>query len=314
MPAWADARDFEAFLRLWCKRCLLELKGWSQEYVDPLRERMIFTVRIFAEDAEFWSKWRDEIDAMMRHFFKDLQRMEPADYGDVATWASVRGLPWDQKDLIQAASIIAKLRGQLRPLRFEKYSLDEFTISPVRCVVPQEYRTDILRAWRRFVRSDIGWRECLLDTWRLACLEQVAEGRTAGLFRAGAMVDHLESCIPFLEALEGALRNLLEEEETAEVCINPEVGPDGLTPVGCDLLIGRRLVRISGERKPDMYMWTESCLMSYLFVACGLCQPIEKVEIVHPFQGRIWSYEGLNLERTKRLYEQLLTIWTEKQG
>jgi hypothetical protein len=65
LPSWADQRDFEAFLRLWLKRCLLELGGWQQEYTDPMRERMIFTVRIFQEDAEFWSQWRDEFDQMM---------------------------------------------------------------------------------------------------------------------------------------------------------------------------------------------------------------------------------------------------------
>lgn len=315
LPSWADQRDFEAFLRLWLKRCLLELGGWQQGYTDPMRERMIFTVRIFQEDAEFWSKWRDEFDQMMRHFFKDLQRMEPADYGDVVAWALEKGLPWEQKELIQAASIIAKLRGQLRPLRFEKYSLDEFTIRPVGCVVPQEYRVDVLRAWRRFVRKDLGWREVLMDTWRLACLEQVAEGRTAGLFRVGAMADHLKNCIPFLESLEGALRQYLEDSEgDGELRINPEVAPEGVLPVSCDILVGRRLLRISGEKKPDMYMWTEACLTAYLFVACGMCQPIKQIQVLHPFHGFVWTFDDVSLVKAKLLYQWLLRIWDEKNA
>ena len=311
LPPWADTRDFEAFVRLWIKRCLLELRGWQEPYKDPLRERMIFTVRVFQEDQEFWNQWREEIDMMLRHFFTDTERMQPADYGDIAKWSDNRGLGWTQKEIVEATSLIAKLRGQLRPLRFEKYSLDEFTVGPAKCVVPTEYRVDTLRSWRRFVNKEFKWRECLLDTWRLACLEQVADGRHAGLFRCGAMKDHIESCIPFLERLELLLRDILEDEE-GEISMNPEVIPEGLNPVGCDVLIGKRLIRICGERRPDMYMWTESWLTAYLFTACGVCQSIEQIQMLHPFHGLMWTYSDLDLVRAKLLYTRLLAIWDEK--
>jgi hypothetical protein len=313
IPTWCDSRDFECFLRLWIKRCILQLRGWREDYKDPLRERMIFTVRIFQEDREFWDQWREEFDGMIRHFFQDLQRMQPADYGDVAKWSEDRGLGWTQSQIVNATSILAKLRGQLRPLRFEKYSLDEFTIGPTRCVVPTEYRVEVLRSWRRLVRKDLGWRDILVDIWRLACLEQVAEGRHAGLFRVGAMIDCLQECLPFLERLESTLQTFLEEEETDDITINPEVVPEGLTPTGCDILIGRRLIRICGERKPDMYMWAETWLTAYLFVACGLCRPITRIQMLHPFYGHLWSHEPVNLLRAKALYDHLLSLWESKQ-
>ncbi len=313
LPEWADTRDFECFLRLWIKRCILQLRGWREEYKDPLRERMIFTVRVFQEDREFWERWREEFDLMIRHFFQDLQRMQPADYGDIAKWSEDRRLGWGQKEIVEATSILAKLRGQLRPLRFESYSLDEFTIGPTRCVVPTEYRVEVLRSWRRLVRKDLGWREILLDIWRLACLEQVADGRHAGLFRVGAMADSLNECVPFLERLEGVLQTMMDEEETDDITVNPEVVPEGLTPTGCDILIGRRLLRICGERRPDMYMWSESWLTAYLFVACGLCRPIERIQMLHPFHGVLWSHGPVDLLRAKRLYEHLLGVWSSKE-
>ena len=308
LPSWADSKDFEAFLRLWIKRCILELRGFTEEYKDPLRERMIFTIRVFQEDTEFWLKWREEFDLMVRHFFADTARMQPADYGDIQTWSENRGLGWAQKEIVEATSILAKLRGQLRPLRFEKYSLDEFTIGPSRCVVPTEYRVDVLRSWRTFTKK-VGWRECLLDIWRLACLEQVSEGRHAGLFRVGAMGDNLESCVPFLERLEETLRDMLEE---SDIIMNPEVIPEGLLPLAGDILIGRRLLRICGEKKPDMYMWTESWLTSYLFVSCGFCRPIEDIQILHPFHGLVWTYKCPDLIRAKLLYDRLMKIWLVK--
>jgi len=170
----------------------------------------------------------------------------------------------------------------------------------------------VLRSWRRFVKKDIGWREILIDIWRLACLDQVYDGRTAGLFRVGAMIDSLEGCLPFLERIESALREALEDESEGEILINPEVAPDGLTPVGCDLLIGRRLIRICGEKRPDMYAWTETWLTAFLFVACGYCKPIQTIQMLHPFTGRIWSHGPVDLLRAKQLYAMLLRIWDKK--
>ena len=219
---------------------------------------------------------------MVRHFFADTARMQPADYGDIQTWSENRGLGWAQKEIVEATSILAKLRGQLRPLRFEKYSLDEFTIGPSRCVVPTEYRVDVLRSWRTFTKK-VGWRECLLD--------------------------NLESCVPFLERLEETLRDMLEE---SDIIMNPEVIPEGLLPLAGDILIGRRLLRICGEKKPDMYMWTESWLTSYLFVSCGFCRPIEDIQILHPFHGLVWTYKCPDLIRAKLLYDRLMKIWLVK--
>jgi hypothetical protein len=251
---------------------------------------------------------------MVKHFFADTKRMPPAEFGDVQEWAEKYGLPWSQKELVNATSILAKLRGQLRPLRFEEYSLEEFTIGPVNCVVPSEYRTDVLRSWRKFVNKDLNWREILLDIWRLACLEQVAEGRTAGLYRAAAMVDHIQDCIPFLERLETIVREMLEGDEDSidEITVNPQVIPEGASPVGCDILIGRRLLKISGERRPDMYSWTESWLTAYLFVSCGFCKPIEQIQILHPFHGKLWSYTCGDLSRARYLYEFLKNVWIRK--
>jgi hypothetical protein len=312
IPEWADGRDFESFVRLWIKRCILELRGWVEPYKDPLKERMIFTIRIFQEDMDFWNQYREEFQLMIRHFFADTKRMQPADYGDIQAWSENRGLGWSQKEIVNATSILAKLRGQLRPLRFEEFSFDEFQIGPVKCVVPAEYRAEVLRSWRRMTCKELNWREILLDIWRLACLEQVAEGRTAGLFRTSAMKHRLDGCIPFLEKLEVLIREMLDQEDSDDITINPEVIPEELNPVGCDSLVGRKLFRICGEKRLDMYFWTESWLTAYLFVACGFCKPIEQIQVLHPFLGKLWTFRSVDLNKAKRLYDYLIRIWKSK--
>jgi hypothetical protein len=128
------------------------------------------------------------------------------------------------------------------------------------------------------------------------------------------MTDYLEGVVPFLERLEQTMREMLEDAETEEITMNPEVMPEGVLPVGCDVLIGRRLLRISGEKRPDMYMWTESWLTAYLFVACGYCRPIEQIQILHPFHGITWSFGRPDLMRAMNLYERLLKVWDDKQS
>jgi hypothetical protein len=80
---------------------------------------------------------------------------------------------------------------------------------------------------------------------------------------------------------------------------NPEVIANDLSPVSCDILIGQTLLRITGEKKPDMYAWTETFLTAYLFTSCGFCKPIERIQMLHPFYGRILSYEPVNLMKAK---------------
>jgi len=272
---------------------------------------MIFTLRIFQEDRAFWEQWQDEINQALRHFFKNSAMMPPASYVDVDTWAKTIGLNWSQVDCVNATAILAKLRGQLRPLRFDAYSLEEFTVGPARVVAPTDYRADILRSWRICSNKKIGWRSCLTDMWRLSCLEQVAEGRNAGLFRVASIQHQIPECMPFLERLEGCLAQWIAGVK--EVTLNPEIASDELLPVRADCFLGSRLLRFAGERRPDLYMWVESCLIAHLFMKENF-ESIETLQIFHPFQGSVLSLTLPSLQVLEKLYKSLLGIWSKKSG
>lgn len=315
IPDWAEIRDFEAFVRLFIKRCIFQQQGSStaadSSYHDPLIERMIFTLRIFAEDKEFWQIWQSEIDAMVKHFFKDSTGPPSANYVDVETWIKEKGLPWTQQDIVKATIILGKLRGQLRPLRFDAYSLDEFTICPTHIVAPTEYRADLLRSWRAFQDRSRHWSTCLLEIWRLACLEQVAQGRNAGLFRTLAISDGLKACIPFLEAVERAIIGIFDGQQNEWWTLNPEFAPDDLTPARLDCRYKDGILRICGERRPDLYMWTESCLLGYLSFLETIQEP-KYIDILHPFDGKLFSLPFPNIGILKQLYERIIKIWKAK--
>jgi len=311
IPEWADASDFEAFVRFWIKRCLIELRGWQEEFKDVVKERMIFTIPIFKDDKPFWDKWCEEIESMARRFFSDIKNLPGVEYIQVEEDANKRGLGWSQKETIEATKLLSKIRSQIHCLRNEDYSLDEFSMSTTQRTVPTEYRLDCLRSWKRCVNKELPWRECLLDIWRVGCLDQASGGRNAGLYRASTMKDKIETCVPFLETLERSL--ISNFDINSDLTLNPEFYTDDIRPVTTDFISDKKLVRICGEKKPDYAMWVEAWLMAYLCLITTN-QTIERIQIIHPFYGLLWDFHGIDLVKAKGLYEVLLKMWKGKQG
>ena len=208
LPSWAtgeQASDFQRFLRMWVLRCIASTASVPFRETDV--EKMLFTLRVYTEDREFWQTWRQEIMDCLQEFFgsaEDAKDPPSIDYTMIAEWASRRSLPWESRELIRATSLIAKIRGQLRPLRFDSYSLDEFRLAPSRYVVPTEWRADVLRSWRRVANLTLHWKECLVDIWKLGAMSLVAEGRNAALYRATGMAEKLATpeLSEYLECLE----------------------------------------------------------------------------------------------------------------
>ena len=123
-------------------------------------------------------------------------------------------------DLIRATSIVAKIRGQLRPLRFDAYNLREFRMGPSRYVVPTEWRADALRSWRRICNADLSWKECLVDMWKMGAMALVSEGRNAALYRATLMSGKLadDELGVYLECLELRLTEWLTGRRVVGIC------------------------------------------------------------------------------------------------
>lgn len=195
LPIWATgelAADFQRFLRVWTLREISRLSGTRFRNIEI--ENLLFTLRIFTEDKDFWQTWTLELEECIAFFFGSKEAAKvppPIDYGTMEEWAKKKGLSWEPPDLIRATSIVAKIRGQLRPLRFDEYDLKEFRFATTRYVVPGQWRSEVLKSWRRVVDTRIPSEECLVDLWRLGALSLVAEGRNAALYRASSMADRL---------------------------------------------------------------------------------------------------------------------------
>ncbi len=309
-PSWADPKTFQHFLHMVLQRCILQQFGWPTDYQDPFLERLIFRIRIFAEDAEFWRTWEAELNEMVREFFADSARIPPCGYPEIAGWVHAKGIPWGQQECITATSILAKIRGQLRPLRFDTYSLDEFTICPTRVVVPTESRSAVLRSWRKYTDKTVGWKDCLLDCWRLAALYQVAEGRNAVLLRVQEVGAQLQDCIPYLERMESVLPFWLAGKQN--LLLNPECIYEDLSPIHCDCILDSTLCISTGDARPDLSTWTEALLKAYCFIQSGTA--VESIQLMNPFRGSVYTLSPIPLAKIHTLYKRILSFWKKKQG
>jgi hypothetical protein len=211
-------------------------------------------------------------------------------------------------EVVKALTILSKIRGQLRPIRFEPYSFDEFTICPSVAMIPTEYRLETLRSWRKFQRKELGWKTVLEDIWRLACMDGVDKGRNACLFRIPAIKHKFESLVPYLETLETYLVKLLEGIDVDDIYLNPNVVVDAFAPIEGDVFLGNTLLRIVGEKKVDMYTWVETCLQAYLF---HQGHHIQTIQLFHPYNGILYSLD-VREKSYKDLFDTLVMFYTKK--
>ena len=307
-PGWCDGEEFSYFVRLFIKRLFYIHKGGDESYHDHKIERLLFCLRIYNEDRPFWELYHIEIDAMVRYFFHDTYNLPPAEYVDVEAWAEKHNVSWTSMEVVKALTILSKIRGQLRPIRFEPYSFDEFTICPSVSMIPTEYRLETLRSWRKFQNKTLGWKVVLEDIWRLSCMDGVDKGRNACLFRIPAIKHKFSMMMPYLETLETYIVKLLDGIENEEIYLNPTIVLDEFAPIESDVLLGNVLLRIVGEKKVDMYTWVETCLQAYLFHSD---HKIDVIQLFHPYNGLLYSLE-IREKSYKELFDTLVLFYEKK--
>ena len=292
VPRWASkpdlAKDFLRFVKTFVKRSIAK-QSEEKVYRDSVAERLLFTLRIFSEDRTFWETWRDELMAFIYTTFRGDEAAKvppPIDYATVMEWCRTIHLDWTPQDILAATSLVAKIRGQLRPLRFEQYDLHEFTIAPCRFSVPTELRGEILRSWRNMSDLTIHNRTILSDIWRISTLQLVGEGRNAPLYRVNTMTAYLEDLElqDYLQTLETSLKTWMDTYQEWQVGI--EIQSEWTQPEAVDLLASGVFWRIGGDEKERI----SSIKLLLLALTAGFAQvqgiPVHSIGILYPLEGR----------------------------
>ena len=156
MPYWWSeqgmAAEFFDFLRAFWHRCIAEKRPESGGQWDRDAQRVIWTIKIAAEDAAFFEANRTLFEGLAEKFFGATPRGQPPPqiyYTEViAAIADVSR--FDQKDLIRIIQIIHKMRTVLYNMRFANVALSDFRFAAIRHSPPQESRIGLIEAWRTY--------------------------------------------------------------------------------------------------------------------------------------------------------------------
>jgi len=286
-PSWITNEtlsDFQRFLNIWLKRHFCSLANIT--YKDPSSEKLIFTLRIYSEDFEFWNNNKEHIRNLVDIYFGGIPKghdIPSVDYKMLEIWSQNNEVFWSPKEIVNATSIMGKIRGQLRPLRFYNYDIHEFNIGLSRFVVPIQWRGDILNSWRKVADEKIHWRDCLIDIWKIGALGLVAEGRNVAMYRASSIKHHLDNSEfhEFLLSVERYTSIWFSEKNIIGTSIYIET-PDEITD-SFDLQTENALYNIG-----DLHF--ESTDLLRLAIGSSFIEDsIESVGIFIPLDGKLFT-------------------------
>lgn len=307
-PNWISNEtlpDFQRFLNVWLRRSFCKI--CKIPYRDPNAEKLIFTLRIYTEDLEFFNNNKDDIEFLVYHYFGNIpkgQDIPNIDYNMIENFAKYNDIVWSSKDIVYATNILGKIRGQLRPLRFFDYDIKEFSIQPSRFVVPIQWRGEVLESWRRVVDLNIDWKDCLVDIWRIGALSLVAEGRNVAMYRAPRLKDNLKDneFINFLDCVERYTNIYISQENLLATSLFIENEDDIQDSI--DLQTEKSLINIGNLR------FDSAELLRLAIASTFFEKHIENVGIFIPLDGKVFS---LKLpENIKDISEKILSLALSK--
>jgi hypothetical protein len=292
VPQWAlgfdKGGDFYRFLRIWIYRHLWISLGRDEAFTEPSLERILFTLRIYAEEKEFFELWRSEMIEMLHFWFAENKPdPTPVEYSSVAAWAESKGLTWAPSDIVTATIILAKLRGQLRPLRFDGYDLNDFRVGSARYIVPTEWRCGALRSWKRVTNRELKWEDVLIDIWRLGALSLCAEGRNVSLYKVNELSKNIMSqeIVDFFRILEKSLAPWVASLSEGTIQFGVELLNQQIYTEQIDFIQGSCLWRICMEPKEDALKIFEQAARATLAREEGI--EINQIGWILPLEGKI---------------------------
>jgi hypothetical protein len=148
----------------------------------------------------------------------------------------MRHLDWSVQDMSHALVIIAKIRGQLRPLRHGGFDLNEFNFGCVRNSVPTELRPEVLASWHKIIDKNQKTHQILGDIWRIASIKSVIEGRNIPLYQYDKIYRYLfqQEQQDIVRTIEKAIPLWIVTQETPT--FNFIFEAEGIRPIQFDIM------------------------------------------------------------------------------
>jgi hypothetical protein len=242
MPEWVrqyDARETWLEMLRWIalRECAI-YQDKLDELCTPEVSEALLTLRVYREDMEFWEMYEAELEHLVHKFLKHTPQMPAVEYHQLDEYvkAKMRHLTWSVQDMSHALVIIAKIRGQLRPLRHHGFDLNEFNFGLVRNSVPTELRPEVLGSWHKIIDKSLKTHEILGDIWRIASIKSVIEGRNIPLYQHSTIFPYLfqQEQQDIVLAIEHAMPLWITTQDNPSFNFLFEV--EGLRPIQFDIM------------------------------------------------------------------------------
>lgn len=217
------AAEFFNFLRAYWHREIAAARPESGGQWDRDAQRIIWTIKIAAEDAALFETYRPLFELLMDRFFG---AMEPGSappqiyYTDIlaAIHAEAPGTAITQADMIRIIQIIHKMRTMLYNLRFASVRLSDLQFAPIRHSPPQESRCDLIRAWRIYTHAAEGSENDMLDAvYKIGLCQTLATGRSGVLINLPGAREW-GRCREFLKGLRASAAAIAADKSRAVLC------------------------------------------------------------------------------------------------
>jgi hypothetical protein len=263
-PWWVEqgmSAEFYDFLRAFWFREIACGRPESAGQWDREAQRVIWTIKIAADDAAIFELHRPLFEELAERFFGATPRgAAPPQIYYTEVLAAIRaiapGTPFDQETQIRIIQIIHKMRTMLYNLRFANIALQDLTFAPIRHSPPQESRCGLIEAWRLYTNSvplsPQPTTEELDAIYKVGLCRALGEGRS-GVLTSLPGEREWARCRPFLTEFRERATELLEENKTVPILCRVQVPVVDGVVADIDMIIGEvAWFFVSGETTSEL--------------------------------------------------------------
>lgn len=248
--------EFFDFLRAFWHREIATHRPDSGGQWDRDAQRVIWTIKIAAEDAAIFERHRDLFDDLATRFFGKMERGDPPPqiyYTEVLAAipaAVVSSL--EQPEMIRIIQIIHKMRTALYNLRFANITLDEICFAPIRHSPPQESRCQLIEAWRTYTTPDPSADQYKLlgATYLIGLCQSLSEGRSGVLMNLPGAREW-SRCADFLAGLRSRIKDLVVTNKKTPILCRVQAELVAGVNAEADMLVGTTAWFFVGGDKPS---------------------------------------------------------------
>lgn len=314
VPEWVRKNDvretwYEMMKLIVIRECAIH-HNKIEELRTPEINESLLTIRIYKEDIVFWEEYETELEHLVHTFFKHTQEMPPLDYVQLDEYVKtkLRHINWSVQEMCHALIILAKIRGQLRPMRHMGFDLNEFSFGLVSHSVPTELRPEVLASYYNVVNAKNKSHDILGDLWRIASMKMVSKGRNVDLYKYRVIynniMEHKDLCIAIEDAMP--LWSVTHENPTFHFMFTKE----NVKPIHFDMITDKCAYFIffdpnfvpTNENKIllllKQYLYDELFdkndknleSMGFLNIATGMITQYEISSSIHEQLSHLWRY------------------------